>query len=360
MNVTLLHQLPPSENNPRNSEGSFIRGKSGEILFAYSRYTGEHWGDDCACDIALISSFDEGRTWSEPRLIARAADFGVRNVMSVSALELSDGRIAFFFLIKIEKDGISTIELGRTVSENGVDFVSEKCDMKCAPYYYVVNNDRFVRLSSGRIVAPTAYIHRDLLRPAAYDHFTAYASSCLYSDDDGKTFYKANFDLRSAYGPNLRTGLQEPGILERDDGLYLWARTNYGCQYESFSKFGLNGFVEAKPGVFTSPCSPMQMKTFSGVTYAVYNPIPNYNGREFYPGTHGRDPIVIRKSLDGVDFGPINVIDGGDERRGYCYPAIFKTNDECLLIAYCRGDVFIDGGLLDSTGIVKLKIASIE
>ncbi|MBQ9691768.1 MAG: exo-alpha-sialidase [Clostridia bacterium] len=230
MNVTLLHQLPPSENNPRNSEGSFIRGKSGEILYAYSRYTGEHWGDDCACDIALISSFDEGRTWSEPRIIAKAAEFGVKNIMSVSALELTDGKIAFFFLIKMEKNGISTIELGRAVSENGVDFISEKCDMKCAPYYYVVNNDRFVRLSSGRIVAPTAYIHRDLVRSAsAYNHFNAYASSCLYSDDDGKTFYKANFDLRSAYGPNLRTGLQEPGILERDDGLYLWARTNYGC-----------------------------------------------------------------------------------------------------------------------------------
>ena len=170
MNITLLHQLPPSENNPRNSEGSFIRGKQGEILFAYSRYTGEHWGDDCACDIALISSFDEGRTWSEPRIIARAADFGVKNVMSVSAMELSDGSIAFFFLIKIEKDGISTIELGRTVSKNGVDFVSERCDMKCAPYYYVVNNDRFVRLSSGRIVAPTAYVHRDLVNKRPFNH----------------------------------------------------------------------------------------------------------------------------------------------------------------------------------------------
>ena len=259
MKVNLLHQLPPSENNPRNSEGSFIRGKQGEILFAYSRYTGEHWGDDCACDIALISSFDEGRTWSEPRIIARAADFGVKNVMSVSALELSDGRIAFFFLIKIEKDGISTIELGRTVSENGVDFTAERCDMKCAPYYYVVNNDRFVRLSSGRIVAPTAYIHRDLVNKHAYNHFNTYTSSCLYSDDDGKTFYKANFDLRSTFGPNKYTGLQEPGILEREDGLYLWMRTNYGCQFESFSTHGLSGFAEAKPSIFTAPSSPMQI-----------------------------------------------------------------------------------------------------
>lgn len=354
MNVNLLHQLPPSENNPRNSEGSFIRGKNGEILFAYSRYTGEHWGDDCACDIALISSFDEGRTWSEPRIIARAADFDVKNVMSVSALELTDGRIAFFFLIKNEKDGISTIELGRTVSENGVDFVAERCDMKCAPYYYVVNNDRFVRLSSGRIVAPTAYIHRDLTKPSV-----PYVSSCLYSDDDGKTFYKANLDLCSAYGPNKRVGLQEPGIIERENSLYLWMRTDYGYQYESFSAGDLNGFTEAKPSVFSSPCSPMQMKTFSGVTYAVYNPVPNYNGRYQEPGCAGRTPFVIRKSTDGgKTFGALNVIED-DEKRGYSYPAVFETKDGRLLVAYCRGNS-ADGSQLCRLGISEIEINSIK
>ena len=61
-----------------------------------------------------------------------------------------------------------------------------------------------------------------------------------------------------------------------------------------------------------------------------------------------------------MDFGPINVIDGGDERRGYCYPAILKTNDGCLLISYCRGDVFLHGEILDSTGIVKIKIDTID
>ena len=354
MNVKLLHQLPPSENNPRNSEGSFIRGKQGEILFAYSRYTGDNWGDDCACDIALISSFDEGRTWSEPRIIATAADFGVRNLMSVSALELTDGRISFFFLIKSEVNDISTISLGRTISENGVDFVAERCEMKCAPYYYVVNNDRFVRLSSGRIVAPTAYIYRDLTKPSV-----PYVSSCLYSDDDGKTFYKANFDLRSADGPNRRAGLQEPGIIEREGGLYLWMRTDYGHQYESFSKPGLDGFIDAKPSGFSSPCSPMQIKCFDGVTYAVYNPIPNYNGRTTAPGVWGRTPFVIRKSEDeGKTFGVLNVIED-DETRGYSYPALFKTNDGRLLVAYCRGDAS-DGCQLCRIGISEIEINSIK
>ena len=274
--------------------------------------------------------------------------------MSVSAIELSDGRIAFFFLIKIEKNNISTIELGRTVSENGVDFVPERCDMKCAPYYYVVNNDRFVRLSSGRIVAPTAYIHRDLTKPSV-----PYVSSCLYSDDDGKTFYKANFDLRSAYGPNIRTGLQEPGIIERENSLYLWMRTNYGCQYESFSTNGLDGFVDVTPSGFTSPCSPMQIRSFDGVTYAVYNPIPNYNGKYQAPGTMGRTPFVIRKSADGgKTFGALNVIEA-EKERGYSYPALFATNDGRLLVAYCRGDGS-DGCQLCRLGISEIEISTIE
>ena len=94
MNIRLVHQLPPGENNARNSEGAFIRGTEGEILFAYSRYRGQSTHDHAPCDIALIESRDEGETWSEPRVIAPAAAFGVKNVMSVSALRQLNGDIA--------------------------------------------------------------------------------------------------------------------------------------------------------------------------------------------------------------------------------------------------------------------------
>ena len=72
MNVTLIHQLPPAQGNPRNSEGAFLRGKKGELLFAYSKYSGESNHDHASCDIALIRSFDEGLTWSKPEILASA------------------------------------------------------------------------------------------------------------------------------------------------------------------------------------------------------------------------------------------------------------------------------------------------
>ena len=76
METRIVCQIPPSENNPRNSEGAFIRAKNGDILFAYSRYTGASAHDHAACDIALIRSSDEGESWSEPKIIARAESFG--------------------------------------------------------------------------------------------------------------------------------------------------------------------------------------------------------------------------------------------------------------------------------------------
>ena len=357
MNVTLLHQLPPTVGNPRNSEGAFLRGKRGEILFAYSRYVGDTWHDDAVCDIALISSGDEGRTWSEPVIIATAAEYGAKNIMSVSALELSDGRLAFFYLVKEElEEGQLIITFARSVSADGIRYTNERCHIQAEPAFYIVNNDRMVRLASGRIVAPVAYVPR---APLLGSIRTPCVTSCLYSDDDGRTFRKAAFDLCSTYGPNAVCGLQEPGILARGDGLYLWMRTEYGCQYESLSTHGLEGFGEARLSVLSSPRSPMQMKEYDGVIYAVYNPIPRYNGRVIAGGTSGRTPLVIRKSVDGgKTYGPLNVIED-DPTRGYSYPAMFKTRDGRLLLGYCRGDE-ADGNHLCRIGIAELEIESIE
>ena len=354
MKVTLIHQIPPRAQNPRNSEGAFIRGKKGEILFAYSHYRGDSIHDHAACDIAMIVSVDEGKTWGEPRIIVNAADFGVQNVMSVSAMEQMNGDLAFYFLIK-ETDGSTTV--GRALSFNGIDFRCERCQADYPKQYYVINNDRLVRLKDGRILAPAAYIPRENILEGKR---APYATTLLISEDDGKSFFKADFDFTTTDPLSMRYGLQEPGILAREDGsFYLWMRTNCYCQYESESEGDLNVFTAPHPGQFTSPPSPMQVKAINGVTYAVYNPIPRYNGRVCAKGTADRTPIVLRKSIDdGKTFGPLNMIED-DPNRGYCYPAVFGTNDGYLLLAYCRGNAE-DGNMLCRIGIARVEIASIE
>ena len=90
----------PSEDNPRNSEGDFIRLSDGRIMYAFSQYQGKSHLDHSPCNIAAIYSADEGETWSEPRIIARAADYGVQNIMSVSVLQQKDGAIGVYYLCK--------------------------------------------------------------------------------------------------------------------------------------------------------------------------------------------------------------------------------------------------------------------
>ena len=356
MKVSLVHQLCPSANNPRNSEGSFLRGKNGEILFAYSRYTGESCHDHASCDIALISSFDEGETWSEPRIIARAGeDFDTQNIMSVSALEQKNGDLAFYFLIK-ERNSSAT--LGRVVSSDGHSFTAERCVLDCPSAYYVVNNDRLLRLSDGRILAPAEWVCSEDNRKGTAG---PYITTCLYSEDDGKTFRKAPFDFTDAHRWDKPYGLQEPGMIELRDKWYLWMRTGFGRQYESVSTTGMDGFCTPYPSLFTSPLSPMQIKAHKGVLYSVYNPIPRANGYEQreYPGTWGRTPLVLRISRDdGETWGRLNIIED-DPARGYSYPAMFFTDDGHLLVGYCRGNA-AEGNNLCTLGISKIKLSTVE
>ena len=357
MKVQITHQLPPSENNPRNSEGAFLRGRKGEILFAYSRYTGESIHDHAACDIALITSTDEGESWSEPRIIAPASFFGTKNVMSVSSLVQQNGDLAFYFLIK-ENDFSTT--LGRALSTDGEHFRLERCRFDCKRAFYVINNDRLVRQRNGRILAPAAYITAEKNRAhTETKEIAPYTTTLLYSDDDGASFQSVGWGYNSHDSVNEQYGLQEPGVIEHKDGsLYYWLRTNYGSQFECESDGDIERFTTPHAGQFTSPLSPMQVKEYDGVFYTIYNPIPNYNGRIKQEGTWGRTPFVLRKSEDNATFGPLNTIED-DPSRGYCYPAIFKTTDNSLLVAYCRGDAK-DGNTLCRLGIAKILIDSIE
>ena len=346
MKINLVLNLGPTENNARNGEGSFLRAPDGSILFAYSRFNTENWRDEAKCDIALIRSYDEGNTWSFPEIIARAKeDFGVDNIMSVSGVTQLDGSLGFYFIV-LENNGASTI--GRVTSNDGKEFKTERCCCNFAEAYYVFNNDRIVRLKDGRLMYPLARCHG---RSVA-DYEGKYEMCCIFSEDDGKTFGSIS-SVVSITERNCGSGLQEPGAIELENGvIWLWARTDLGRQYQSFSYDGGKTFTNAEASVFSSPCSPLEMfRAEDGSIYAAYNPIPYYNGRKIdgLIDIGGRTPLIIRKSVDdGVNWGICNIVED-DENRGYCYPAMFITKDNCMLCAYCRG------GKEDACGLTDLE-----
>lgn len=351
MNKRLVLDMAPTERNGRNSEGSFLRAPNGDILFAYSHYNSSEFWDHDPCDIYMIRSSDEGESWSEPVCLAKARDFGVDNIMSVSGMTLSDGRLCFFFLVKDLRGGLHTT-IGRVVSEDGFRFEPKTCACKFGRGYYVINNDRFIRLADGRIAAPAARHGESLL-----DQQDMNAEAvCLYSEDEGESFTIAASRVTLTESINQCCGMQEPGILElRSSVIWMWARTLLGRQYQCYSLDAMAHFTPPEPSVFTSPWSPMSVyyDREEGNMYAVYNPIPDYNGRD---SKASRTPLVLRKSSDdGKNWGNLHVIED-DPNRGYCYTAMFKTRDNHLLCGYCRGHVVEDNDRLNRLGIMKIEL----
>jgi len=140
--------LEPTKENPRNSEGSFARLKSGRVIFYYTHFYGGA-GDESPARIVGIHSDDAGRTWSEPQTIIENA--GGNNVMSVSLLQLASGQLALFYLMK--NSWIDCHPFIRWSADDGATW-SEPKPVIAAPGYFVVNNDRLIQLTSGRLIVP--------------------------------------------------------------------------------------------------------------------------------------------------------------------------------------------------------------
>lgn len=349
-------RLQADDQYTRHSEGAFIRLQDGRIMYAYSRFIeGVH--DDSPSHIAACYSADEGKTWTEPCKILDSAAFGTHNIMSVSLMRMQNQDLGLFFCARIAPQN-TVIYLARSKDEGKTFYETKTCTLKDRPGYYVLNNDRVIRLKSGRIVMPVAF-HRggyDTAHPGSvYFEWRSYLIFYI-SDDDGNS-WRESADIIFPPFTRTRSGLQEPGIIELRPGIiYGYARTDKMYQYEFYSFDGGEHWTQAEISAFTSPNSPLHMKrSLDGQSIlAVWNPIPNYNGRKIYPGFGGRTPLVCAKSTDdGISWSEPLAIEGRKD-SGYCYPAIYFTADGYVLISYCSGTQESGDCLADST-IFRMK-----
>lgn len=361
----IILDLAPTPENQRNSEGAFIYLKNGDILFAYSRYSGGI-DDGCTADIYGIISKDDGETFGEPFEIITHEQMNADNIMSVSFLRMANDDIGMFFLAKRDQDQcicylIRSADEGKTWSE--AVLCSEPTGYIC------VNNDRVIRTESGKILVPAA-LYQPIIR---YDDngnkiFKGCTTGDLHiyeSDDDGYTWNTIVKDITIPISRGCTSGVQEPGLLETEKGkLWCFIRNFSSRQYECFSEDDGKTWDTPLPSCFMSPASPLCSKKLSdGRIIAIWNPIPAYFGRQtvFENGmwTGGRDPLVLAVSTDnGKTFGTPVVIDKDelDERRGFCYTAIFETKDNSILLGYCAGSQ-ADRGILCRTRIRKVSLS---
>lgn len=332
--------LSPSINNPRNSEGSFLRLNSGILMFAYSRFTGGIT-DDSRADVAAVYSGDGGKTWSlryEPVVESE----GRKNVMSVSLLRLAESEIGLFYLRKDSRE--LCIPMMRLSTDEGRSW-KEPVPLVEGGGYYVMNNDRAVLLSRGRIVVPLAR-HSKTGEPRGLRG----TCLCVLSDNGGRTWRRSQTELD---GPEAsRTGLQEPGVVELKDGrLLMYARTDLGCQYVSYSRDGGETWSPAQASNIVSPLSPASIVRIpsTGDLLLVWN--DHEGAPDSLKGK--RTPLRVAVSKDeGKTW--INRKTLEDDPEGwFCYTAVTFLNERVIL-AYCAGDATV--GRLNRTRFTTFDI----
>ena len=356
--------LAPSQTNNRNSEGSFITLKNGNILFVYTRYRGAGHGDECTADLYGMISADNGESFGEPFLVISCEEVGADNIMSVSLLRMANGDIGLFYLQKHNTEVFCLPYLTRSSDEGKTWQGHTKCVKNDG--YYVLNNDRILRLNSGRLLMALAK-HPSGKHPDGKLFFGEGTIYILASDDDGQTWnslaeeIKLPFTIWNDPGAgklHSASSAMEPGIVQLENGLiWCFIRTTVGRQYEMFSENDGQTWTVPTPSRFTSPSSPLCIKKLSdNRLLAVWNPIPKYNGiRESVDGvwTGGRKKLNLALLDQEARHFLLSEVLEYDEGSGFCYTAIHETETGDILLAYCAG------GKGDKNCLSRLRIRKI-
>ncbi|MDF2722385.1 MAG: hypothetical protein K0Q59_2060, partial [Paenibacillus sp.] len=192
--------------------------KDGRILFIYKRFIGETHHDEAPSCLAARYSSDNGETWTDDRILATREQHQAVNLGSVSLMRMANGDIGWFYNIRY---GWHDVRLHlRRSSDEGESWSEPICCIS-ETGYFVVNNDRVVRLSTGRLLIPACKMKfaAGRRRSSGTVHF-------YFSDDDGRTWKEANNDC-SLPVPRSERGLLEPGVVELSNGVvWAWSRTD--------------------------------------------------------------------------------------------------------------------------------------
>lgn len=341
--------LGVSEGNPRNTEGDFVVLRDNRVLHVFTRFTGGGSDHDQADLVSRVSA-DGGRTWSQEDKVVVANEGGL-NVMSVSLLRLRDGRLALFYLEKNSLvDCRPVVRFSGDEAESWSDPVGIIPDAEVG--YYVLNNDRVVQLSGGRLLAPLALHHRPDWEKADWNGEVG----VYYSDDAGATWSRSP-EWRQAHDPaGKRVAAQEPGLVERRDGsVLMFIRTGAGEQYRSLSSDRGLSWSPPEPMGVASPQSPASIERLPGSDSLVlvwndHSALP--------PGERkARTPLSLAVSEDdGATWSLARVLEG-DTQGWYCYTAM-EFVDDALLLAYVAGEQS-PGRHLSASRIRRIPLAEL-
>ena len=267
---------------------------------------------------------------------------------------MNNGEIGAFYIEK-KPDGSDKIMFTRSVDEAESWSVPVNClEGILSNDYYILNNDRVIKLKNGRILFALArhnYLSSEELAPGKI--------CFVFSDDDGKSWQRASAELVCPF-KNNPLGFQEPGLYEfEDDRIWCYIRTGLGFQFQAFSEDAGETWTEPEPNTFfSSPSSPMLVKKCGGLTLAIFNPVPEHILREDDEEFWGRTPYTLAVSRnDGKTFSREQLYFIEDDlNNGDCYPAVIACENH-FLVAYYHSDN--SDICLNATKIIKVQYSEL-
>ena len=327
--------IEPTPQQPRNSEGDIVELKNGRLCLVYTRFTGGT-RDHSRADLAMRTSLDKGKTWSDDKILV--ANEGKCNVMSVSILRLRSDELLLFYLRKEARRGSCSTFV--RCSNDEFETLSEPVRVTHLEGYHVVNNDRVVQLSTGRLIVP-ASLHTSFdEKTGQVTEFSSKGVAVVYySDDMGRKWQRCKTPITPI--DKRKLVLQEPAVVELKDGrLWMFMRTTHGWQYGCYSADGGVTWSQPEPANLASPCSPATIERipWTGDLLCVWN---DHSGTHVFPAGR-RTPLCIAVSKDdGRTWSQSRVIEG-DPNGWYCYTSMTFVDDRVLL-SYCAGDRQVGG-----------------
>jgi sialidase-1 len=277
--VVVADVYEATESNPRYSEGDVLELNDGSLLFGTTEFMND-WSDFAKARIVGRISKDGGQTWGEKTVLQE--NVGKQNIMSLTFQPLNDTEVGMFYL---HKNSVNDLDVYLRRSSDGGRSFGEPTLVTDMPGYHVMNNDRVVRLSSGRFLAPVAWtedVH-------TVNHFTC---RVWLSDDSGHTWRAGAGTVDYA-----QRGAMEPECIELKDGRVLMIfRTQLGHIGAAYSEDGGDTWSEPASWGVRAPEAPATLRRIpsTGDLLLIWNDT-------FVEGAgHGgkRSPLTVALSQD--------------------------------------------------------------
>ena len=203
----------------RGMNGAIVELADGRLLYAFCELP------DGRAGIYACSSEDRGKTWSEPQQLlsgpdARFSAPGGEWVGIPSFLRRTNGQLMMAYVWSVGQPDPFGHSYYRFSDDEGETWSDPKVLTPGSEHFCQMHNDKLLRLSGGRILAPA-----ELRADTGLDNdHRGFVSTAWYSDDDGHTWHRSDNDVDM-----LEEGVesQEPHLVELRDGRVMMLFRTY-------------------------------------------------------------------------------------------------------------------------------------